>query len=56
MLNRVANTYDGEVDDAVSAMTSIIEPMMIVLLAVIVGTIVVAMFQPLTAIIGSMAG
>ena len=56
MLNRVANTYDGEVDDAVSAMTSIIEPLMIVLLAVIVGTIVVAMFQPLTAIIGSMAG
>ncbi len=55
MLNRIANTYDGEVDDAVSAMTSIIEPLMIVLLAVIVGTIVIAMFSPLTQIIGSMS-
>ena len=55
MLNRIANTYDGEVDDAVSAMTSIIEPLMIVLLAVIVGTIVIAMFSPLTQIIGGMS-
>ena len=55
MLNRIANTYDGEVDDAVSAMTSIIEPMMIVFLAVIVGTIVIAMFSPLTQIIGGMS-
>ncbi len=56
MLNRIANTYDGEVDDAVEAMTSIIEPLMIVVLAVIVGIIVIAMFQPLTAIIGQMSG
>ena len=56
MLNRVANTYDGEVDDAVEAMTSVIEPLMIICLAVIVGTIVVAMFQPLMSIIGTMSG
>ena len=56
MLNRVANTYDGEVDDAVDAMTSIIEPLMIVCLAVIVGTLVIAMFQPLMSIIGTMSG
>lgn len=56
MLTRIANTYDGEVDDAVDAMTSIIEPLMIVVLAVIVGTVVIAMFQPLTAIIGQMSG
>lgn len=56
MLNRVANTYDSEVDDAVDAMTSIIEPMMIVCLAVIVGTLVIAMFQPLMSIIGTMSG
>ena len=56
MLNRVANTYDSEVDDAVNAMTSIIEPIMIVFLAVIVGTIVIAMFSPLTQIIGQMSG
>lgn len=56
MLNRIANTYDNEVDDAVEAMTSIIEPLMIVCLAVIIGTVVIAMFQPLTSIMGSMGG
>ena len=56
MLTRVATTYDGEVDDAVNAMTSIIEPIMILFLAGIVGTIVIAMFSPLTQIIGQMSG
>ncbi len=56
MLNRIANTYDNEIDDAVTAMTSLIEPMMIIFLAVIVGTIIIAMFQPLMTIIGSMSG
>ena len=46
----------GDVDDAVDAMTSIIEPLMIVCLAVIVGTLVIAMFQPLMSIIGTMSG
>jgi type IV pilus assembly protein PilC len=56
MLNRIANTYDNEIDDAVTAMTSLIEPMMIIFLAVIVGTIIIAMFQPLMTIIGTMSG
>ena len=56
MLERIANTYDDEVDNAVDAMTSIIEPVMIVVLALIVGTIVVAMFMPLTTIISGMSG
>lgn len=51
MLDKIANTYDEEVDNAVSALTSMIEPLMIVGLAVIVGTIVVALFLPLTKII-----
>jgi len=51
MLGRIANTYDDEVDNAVEALTSVIEPVMIVFLAVIVGTIVIAMFMPLVAII-----
>jgi len=55
MLTRIANTYDDEVDNAVDAMTSIIEPIMIVFLAVVVGTIVVAMFMPLTTIISGMS-
>jgi len=53
MLIRVANTYDDEVDNAVAAMTSIIEPVMIIFLAVVVGGIVIAMFMPLISIIGS---
>ncbi len=51
MLDKIANTYDEEVDNAVSALTSMIEPLMIVGLAVIVGTIVIALFLPLTKII-----
>jgi type IV pilus assembly protein PilC len=56
MLTRVADTYEDEVDRAVEALTSIIEPIMIILLALIVGTIVIAMFVPLVAIIGDLAG
>jgi type IV pilus assembly protein PilC len=41
------DNYDDEVDNAVSAMTSLLEPIMIVFLAVIVGSIVIAMFLPL---------
>ena len=51
MLMRVADNYDDEVDTAVESLTSIIEPIMIVLLAFIVGTIVIAMFVPLIEII-----
>jgi len=47
MLLRIADGYDEEVDNAVAAMTSLLEPIMIVFLAVIVGSIVVAMFLPL---------
>jgi type IV pilus assembly protein PilC len=50
----VAENYDDEVDNAVEAMTSIIEPIMIILLALVVGTIVIAMFMPLVAIIGNL--
>lgn len=56
MLTRVATTYDGEVDDAVNAMTSIIEPIMILFLAGIVGTIVVAMFSPLMGLLTKIGG
>ena len=56
MLIRVANTYDDEVDNAVAALTSVIEPIMIIFLAVVVGGIVVAMFMPLISIIGSIGG
>ena len=47
MLLKIADNYDEEVDNAVAAMTSLLEPVMIVFLAVIVGSIVIAMFMPL---------
>jgi len=47
MLMKIADNYDDEVDNSVSAMTSLLEPIMIVFLAVIVGSIVVALFLPL---------
>jgi type IV pilus assembly protein PilC len=51
MLMRIADTSDEEVDNAVSAMTSLLEPAMILFLAVVVGSIVIAMFLPLLSII-----
>ncbi len=47
MLLKIADNYDAEVDNAVTAMTSLLEPIMIILLAIIVGCIVVAMFLPI---------
>ena len=55
MLLKIADTYDEEVDNAVSAMTSLLEPIMIIFLAVIVGSIVIAMFLPLISMISQMS-
>jgi len=55
MLEKVADIYEDEVDVAVNGLTSMLEPIMIVLLAVIVGTIVVALFLPLMKIITVMS-
>ena len=51
MLMKIADNYDDEVDNAVAAMTSLLEPIMIVFLAVVVGGIVIAMFLPLIQLI-----
>ena len=51
MLLKIADVYDDEVDNAVAGLTAALEPLMIVFLAVIVGTIVLALFMPLIAII-----
>jgi type IV pilus assembly protein PilC len=56
MLMRIADDYDEQVDNAVAAMTSLLEPIMIVFLAVIVGSIVIAMFLPLISMITTMSG
>jgi type IV pilus assembly protein PilC len=54
MLLKVAEVYDDEVDNAVAGLTSLLEPIMIVFLAVVVGTIVIALFLPLISIISGM--
>jgi len=56
MLEKIADTYEEEVDNAVGALTSLIEPIMIIGLAVIVGTIVISLFMPLIKIIEKLGG
>lgn len=51
MLLKIADVYEDEVDNSVSALTSMLEPLMIVFLAVVVGTIVMALFLPLISVI-----
>ena len=53
MLMKIADNFDDEVDNAVAAMTSLLEPIMIVFLAVIVGSIVIALFLPLIKLMES---
>ena len=55
MLMKVADNYDDQVDNAVTSMTSLLEPIMIVFLAVVVGGIVIALFLPIIAIINDPA-
>jgi type IV pilus assembly protein PilC len=55
MLLKVADVYDDEVDSAVTALTSILEPIMIVFLALIVGAVVFALFLPLIKMISTMS-
>ncbi|NLO92040.1 MAG: type II secretion system F family protein, partial [Elusimicrobia bacterium] len=47
MLIRIADFYDQEVDTAVKGLTSMLEPLVIVVLGVVIGTIVIAMFLPM---------
>jgi type IV pilus assembly protein PilC len=47
MLNKIADFYDQEVDDAVSALTSLLEPALMVFLGVVVGGMVIALYLPI---------
>ena len=47
MLTKIADFYDEEVDAAVSALLAALEPLMIVVLGVIVGGMIVAMYLPI---------
>ena len=47
MLTKIADFYEREVDDAVAALSSLLEPLIIVFLGVVVGGLVVAMYLPI---------
>ncbi|MDD3553876.1 MAG: type II secretion system F family protein [Deltaproteobacteria bacterium] len=56
MLTKVADFYDEEVDTAVDALTSMIEPLMIVFLGGTIGTIIIAMYLPIFKMAGAVSG
>ena len=55
MLSKIADFYDEEVDAAVHALTSMIEPMVIVLMGIVIGGILIAMYLPMFDIIGKIS-
>ncbi len=55
MLNKIADFYDEEVDSAVAALTSLLEPMLMIFLGTTVGFVIVAMYMPIFQM-GSLAG
>jgi type IV pilus assembly protein PilC len=56
MLNKIADFYDDEVDAAVSALTALLEPMLMVFLGVVIGGLVMAMYLPIFKLAGAMGG
>jgi type IV pilus assembly protein PilC len=52
MLSKIADFYDEEVDAAVAALTSVIEPVIIVFMGIVIGGILIAMYLPMFEIIG----
>jgi type IV pilus assembly protein PilC len=56
MLSKIADFYEEEVDVAVSAMTSMLEPIMMVFIGGLVGTVMVAMYMPIFDLAGNIKG
>lgn len=55
MCDRIADTYEEEIDTVVAGLTSVIEPVMIVILALVVGSVVIALFLPIVSIIQNLS-
>lgn len=53
VLNRIANQYEKDIDSSIKKITSLIEPLMIVIVGALAGTVVVSMFLPLMAVMDS---
>ncbi len=56
MLNKIADYYEEEVDIAVAALTSMLEPLMMVFIGGVVGTILIAMYMPIFSMAGTVEG
>jgi type IV pilus assembly protein PilC len=56
MLNKIADVYDEEVDVLVESLISLLEPLMIVVLGLIVGCIVIALFMPMLSLLEGLSG
>ncbi|MEM6315123.1 MAG: type II secretion system F family protein, partial [Planctomycetota bacterium] len=56
MLMKIADNYDNDVDVLVSSLISILEPVMVVVLGLIVGFIVIALFAPMVTLIQTVSG
>ena len=56
MLQKIADFYEEEVDAAVSALTSLIEPVMMAFLGVVVGGLIIAMYLPIFKLAGNIQG
>jgi type IV pilus assembly protein PilC len=56
MLSKVADFYEEEVDTAVAGLTSTLEPILIVVLGVMVGGIIIAMYLPIFDLISTVGG
>jgi type IV pilus assembly protein PilC len=55
MLKKVAELYEEEVDDAVNNLTAMMEPMIMIVLGVVLGGLVIAMYLPIFQM-GSLVG
>jgi type IV pilus assembly protein PilC len=56
MLQKIADFYEDEVDTAVAAMTSLIEPIMMAFLGIVIGGLIVAMYLPIFGMAGAVGG
>ncbi|HNS96125.1 MAG TPA: type II secretion system F family protein, partial [Polyangiaceae bacterium] len=54
MLNKIADFYEDEVDVAVAALTSLLEPLIMVVVGTVVGTVLIAMYLPIFSLAGAM--
>jgi type IV pilus assembly protein PilC len=54
MLGKIADFYDEEVEHAVDALISLMEPLLILVLGLLVGGIVIAMYMPMFALVGQL--